>query len=73
MEPIYLDDGLVVAEKPVGLDSEREFPQALEEQIGGKLYPVHRLDKNVSGLMGDAVLPRRRYIEDNAHLATVDA
>lgn len=58
MEPVYLDDGLVVAEKPVGLDSEREFPQALEEQIGGKLYPVHRLDKNVSGLMVYARTPQ---------------
>ena len=58
MEPVYLDDGLVVAEKPVGLDSEREFPQALEARIGGKLYPVHRLDKNVAGLMVYARAPQ---------------
>ena len=58
MEPVYLDDGLVVAEKPVGLDSEREFPQALEARIGGKLYPVHRLDKSVSGLMVYARTPQ---------------
>ena len=33
--------------KPVGLDSEHEVPAAL----GGEVYPIHRLDKNVGGVM----------------------
>lgn len=37
--------------KPLGMDSEKEVPKELEKLLGGKYYPVHRLDKNVGGLM----------------------
>lgn len=47
MEILYSDQGIVVCVKPVGLDSEHEVPAAL----GGEIYPVHRLDKNVGGVM----------------------
>ena len=47
MEILYSDKDLYVIVKPVGLDSEHEVPAAL----GGDIYPIHRLDKNVGGVM----------------------
>ena len=41
----------VVCRKAVGLDSEHEVPRQLREKLGGEIYPVHRLDLNVGGLM----------------------
>ena len=51
MEILYSDKNIVVCVKPVGLDSETELPTTLKEQLGGMLFPIHRLDKNVGGLM----------------------
>lgn len=51
MEILYSDGGIAVCVKPVGLDSEQEVPRALKEQLGGEIFPVHRLDKNVGGVM----------------------
>ena len=51
MEILFSDKDIVVCVKPVGLDSEHEFPQALQEQLGGEIFPLHRLDKNVGGVM----------------------
>ncbi len=51
MEIIYSDKGIVVCVKPVGLDSEMEVSAALIEQLGGEVFPIHRLDKNVGGVM----------------------
>lgn len=51
MEILYADRGLVACVKPVGLDSEVEFPAALKEKLGGEIFPIHRLDKNVGGVM----------------------
>ena len=47
MEILFEDKHIVVCIKPVGMDSEHELPAAL----GGEIYPVHRLDKNVGGVM----------------------
>lgn len=51
MEILYSDKNIVVCVKPVGLDSETELPTTLKEQLGGMLFPIHRLDKNVGGIM----------------------
>ena len=51
MEILYQDKDLIVCIKPVGLDAEKELPAALAEEIGGLVFPVHRLDKNVGGVM----------------------
>ena len=51
MEILYSDKGIAVCIKPVGLDSEAEVPAALKEQLGGEVFPIHRLDKNVGGVM----------------------
>ena len=51
MTILYSDRGIVVCVKPVGLDSESELPAALKEAIGGEIFPIHRLDKNVGGVM----------------------
>ena len=51
MEILYSDKNIVVCVKPVGLDSETEVPAALIEQLGGMIFPIHRLDKNVGGIM----------------------
>ena len=47
MEILHSDRDIVVIIKPVGLDSEHEVPQ----ELGGEIYPIHRLDKNVGGVM----------------------
>ena len=51
MEILYSDRNIAVCVKPVGLDSEQEVPQALRETLGGEIFPLHRLDKNVGGIM----------------------
>lgn len=51
MEILYSDTKIAVCVKPVGLDSEAEVPAALKEALGGEIYPIHRLDKNVGGVM----------------------
>ena len=51
MEILYSDREIAVCVKPVGLDSETQLPAALKEALGGEIYPVHRLDKNVGGVM----------------------
>ena len=51
MEILYSDKNLVTCIKPVGLDSENQIPAALKEQLGGNIYTIHRLDKNVGGVM----------------------
>ena len=51
MEILYSDKNITVCVKPVGLDSEAEVPAALQEQLGGEILPIHRLDKNVGGVM----------------------
>lgn len=51
MQILYSDAGIVACVKPVGLDSESEVPAALKEQLSGEIFPIHRLDKNVGGVM----------------------
>lgn len=47
METLFEDQHIVVCVKPVGMDAEHDVPAAL----GGEVYTVHRLDKNVGGVM----------------------
>ncbi len=51
MNVLYADSGIVVAVKPVGLDSEQAFPDTLKAELGGEIFPIHRLDQNVGGVM----------------------
>ena len=51
MEILHSDKNIAVLVKPVGLDSELEVPNALKETLGGEVFPIHRLDKNVGGVM----------------------
>lgn len=47
MKILYSDKNIYVIVKPVGMDSEHEVSEAL----GGDIFPIHRLDKNVGGVM----------------------
>lgn len=51
MEILFSDKDYAILVKPVGLDSEHEVPAALIAQLGGEVFPIHRLDKNVGGVM----------------------
>lgn len=51
MEILYSDPHIAVCVKPVGLDAEKQVPEALKSVLGGDIYPIHRLDKNVGGVM----------------------
>jgi len=51
MEILFSDKDLAVCIKPVGMDAEQEVPSALKEQLGGEIFTIHRLDKNVGGVM----------------------
>ena len=58
MEFLYTSKEIAVILKPVGLDAEQEVPAAIAAEIGGDVFPVHRLDKNVGGCMVYARTPR---------------
>ena len=51
MKILFSDRELAVIVKPVGLDSEQEVPAAIQDKLGGQVFPIHRLDKNVGGVM----------------------
>ena len=51
MDFLYTDKDLAICVKPVGLDSEHQLPEKIKEQLGGEVFPIHRLDANVGGLM----------------------
>ena len=51
MEILYSDKHLAVCIKPVGLDSEAQVPAELKSALGGEIFPIHRLDLNVGGVM----------------------
>lgn len=51
MEILYSDRDIAVCVKPVGLDSEHQVPEALVAELGGQVFPIHRLDQNVGGVM----------------------
>lgn len=51
MNILYSDKNIAVCVKPVGLDSEHALPDALKEALGGEIFPIHRLDQNVGGVM----------------------
>ena len=51
MDILYSDHNIAVIINPVGLDSEQEIPAAITQALGGEVFPIHRLDKNVGGVM----------------------
>ena len=51
MEILYYDPELAVCIKPVGLDAEKQVPELLQQELGGEIFTVHRLDQNVGGVM----------------------
>ena len=51
MKILYSNEDFAVCIKPVGMDSEKEVPNALTAVLGGDIFPIHRLDKNVGGVM----------------------
>ena len=51
MEILFSDRDLAVCVKPVGLDSEHQLPEELKKRLGGEIFPIHRLDQNVGGVM----------------------
>lgn len=54
METLFCDREVVVCVKPVGISSEdgpSTLPERLRAELGGEIYPIHRLDLNVGGVM----------------------
>lgn len=51
MEILYSDKNLIVCIKEVGFDSENQVREILREQLRTEVFAVHRLDKNVGGVM----------------------
>ena len=51
MKLIYSDRDLAVIVKPVGVDSEHQVTALISEKLGGEIFPIHRLDLNVGGVM----------------------
>lgn len=51
MTILFSDNDMIACIKSVGLDSEVELPAALKDALGGEIFPIHRLDKNVGGVM----------------------
>lgn len=51
MEILFSDKNIAVCLKPVGVDSEHQLPELLRDQLSGEVFTLHRLDKNVGGVM----------------------
>ena len=51
MELIYHDEQIAICIKPVGMDAEHQLPLELKHVLGGDIFTLHRLDKNVGGVM----------------------
>ncbi len=51
MEILFQNRDFVIAVKPVGLDAEQAFPAFLGEKLQTPVFPLHRLDLNVGGVM----------------------
>ena len=51
MEFLHTEPDFTVCVKPVGLDSEHQLPEAIRAALGGEVFPIHRLDVNVGGIM----------------------
>ena len=54
MEILYRDNEIAVCVKPVGIsseDGENSLPALLRAELGGEVFPLHRLDLNVGGIM----------------------
>ena len=51
VEILYSCEEFVGCIKPVGADAEHEVPELLKQQLGGEIFTLHRLDKNVGGVM----------------------
>ena len=71
MQILFSDPQIAVCVKPVGLDSEHQVPQKLTELLGGEIFPLHRLDQNVGGVMvyartKDAAARFSRMIQEGA-------
>ena len=48
---LYTDKDFLVCSKPVGVLSESPgLPDIVQEQLGGRFYPVHRLDQGTGGV-----------------------
>lgn len=54
-EILYADAAIAVVVKPAGVlsqgDAENAMPVLLREQLGGEIFPVHRLDQPAGGVM----------------------
>mgnify|MGYP001769488007 CR=1 FL=1 len=69
IEILFQDEHLVAAHKPAGLLVHRNahagrepfLLQMLRDQLGQRLYPVHRLDRPTSGLMIMAFSPQAAH------------
>jgi len=51
MKILYEDANVVACVKPVGMSSEDDFPKELSTQLNSDIYPLHRLDTPVGGVM----------------------
>ena len=55
---LYQDNSLLICLKPPGILSQEgpmeNLPALLTSQLGGAIYPVHRLDQGVGGVMAYA-------------------
>ena len=47
----YADGSIAVCVKPAGADSQSAMPAMLRAQLGGEFFCVHRLDRDVGGVM----------------------
>ena len=71
MEILFSDRDIAVCVKSVGMDSEKQVPEALTDCLGGSFFPVHRLDLTVGGVMvyarnKEAAARLSRSIQDGA-------